>query len=273
VSVIRGLRSFLSVLAVGVLFVLGSLVLRLGVLPRYWLRPERRFVLVSAYMKWMARSILRLLTLGGARFLRSGHLPTTEPVVIVANHQSLIDILQVTLLGEPFVPAFVTRSLYGRFVPLVSASMRLLGCPLVDPTRDPRRSLEAIRVAARTLPHGILIFPEGHRSPEGRILPFRRAGLEALLAERRVPVYLAVSDGLWKAGRLGDMLFRVHRIEGLTEVFGPFESPADPANIPAFIKEIRRRMIERLDGMRAKHSEGRSPAGQPAPVAGADSLR
>src|SRR5881396_193099 len=219
---LNGLRSVVSLLCVAGLFMVGSLVLRLGVLPRYWLHPERRFHLVSVYMKWMARWIFNFLTLGGARFRRSGRVPTESPVVIVANHQSLLDILQVALLAGPFVPAFVTRKRYARFVPLVSESMRLLGCPLVDPRRDPRGALRAMGEAARGLPHGILIFPEGHRSRDGEILPFRRAGLLALLEAKRVPVYLAVGDGLWKAGRFLDLLFKVHEIDARTEALGPF---------------------------------------------------
>lgn len=261
-KLLSGARSVFSLLCVAGLFMAGSLVLRLGVLPRYWLHRERRFHLVSAYMKWMARGILNFLTLGGARFRRSGRVPTESPVLIVANHQSLVDILQIALLADPFVPAFVARKRYARFVPLVSESMRLLGCPIVDPKRDPRGALRAMEEAARGLPHGILIFPEGHRSRDGEILPFRRAGLLALLEAKRLPVYLAVGDGLFKAGRFLDLLFKVHEIDARTEALGPFEPPADPAGLPAFIQTLRERMVERLRAMRAERAESRAPAAE-----------
>src|SRR6266571_1287512 len=259
---LNGLRSVVSLLCVAGLFMTGSLVLRLGVLPRYWLHPERRFRLVSVYMKWMARWIFNFLALGGARVRRSGSVPTESPVVIVANHQSLLDILQVTLLADPFVPAFVTRKRYARFVPLVSESMRMLGCPLVDPRADPKGALEALREGARRLPHGILIFPEGHRSRDGEIQPFRRAGLLALLAERPLPVYLAVGDGLFKAGRFLDLLFRVPEIDACTEAFGPFDPPVDPAELPRFISSLRELMVERLRAMRGSRGESRDPAAE-----------
>lgn len=265
-SFVKGLRSLAALLCVGGLFLLGSLRLRLWVLPRYWVHPERRFALVSVYMKWMSRWIIRLLSLGGARFRRSGTLPTHGPVAIVANHQGLLDICQITLMAEPFVPAFVARRRYERFVPLVSASIRMLGCPIVDPRSDPRGAIEAVRAGARELPHGILIFPEGHRSRTGEILPFRRAGLEALLTERRVPVYLVVGDGLWKAGKFLDMLFGAHKLDARTEAFGPFEPPADPEQLPAFINMLRERMMERLEAMRASRAEERAGAGEPFPA-------
>jgi len=43
-----------------------------------------------------------------------------------------------------------------------------------------------------------------------------------------------VGDGLWKAGRFLDLLFRVQEIDACTEAFGPFEPPADPAELPDF---------------------------------------
>ena len=256
-TVIRGARSLFAVLLVGFCFLLGSPPLRLVVIPGAWLFPRHRFLLVSVYMKAMAHGILGLLTLGGARFRRRGTLPTTEPVVIVANHQSLTDILQVALLAHPRVPAYVARRRYQRFVPLVSASMRLLGCPIVDPRRDPAGALEAVGRGARELPHGLLIFPEGHRSVDGSIRPFRATGLETILRERRVSVYLVVNEGVWRVRRLADLLFRVHLIDARSEVEGPFDPPEDDARLPEFIAGLRRRLVDRLAEIR---SETASPA-------------
>ena len=178
---LRAIRSFVSMVLVGAYFTLGSIVLRLGVLPAVWLWPGLRFPVTSVYMRTMARGIFALLTLGGARFRRRGILPTATPVAIIANHQALTDVLQVSILSQPRVPAYVARTRYGRFVPLVSATIRLLGSPLIDPKRDPRGSLKAIMKGARELPHGLLIFPEGHRSEDGSVSPFHVAGLKAML--------------------------------------------------------------------------------------------
>jgi 1-acyl-sn-glycerol-3-phosphate acyltransferase len=246
IAVLRGLRSFLSVLLVGLLFMLFSVVLRLGVLPAVWLRPELRFVLVSLFMKGISHGILGLLHLGGARFSRHGEIPTASPVVVVANHQGLVDILQVTLLSRPHVPAFVTRRRYARFVPVVSACVRLLGSPIIDPKRDARRAVEAIRRAALELPHGMTIFPEGHRSLDGAVRPFRTAGLTAILEARRAPVYVVVNDGVWHGRRLVDLLFRVHLMNASAEVLGPYETPGNPSEIPALIAGLREIIVARL---------------------------
>ena len=248
----RGARSLFAVVLVGFLFLLGSPPLRLVVLPGAWLFPRHRFLLVSLFMKGMSAGILGLLRVGGAHVRRRGTLPTARPIVVVANHQSLLDICQITLLAQPRVPAFVSRRRYARFVPLVSQSIRLLGSPIVDPKRDPVGAVEAVRRGARELPHGIVIFPEGHRSRDGAIRPFRTAGLETALRERRLPVYLVLNDGVWRVRRLADLLFRVHLIDAVSEVAGPFEPPRDEARLPEFIDGLRRRLVERLAEVRSE---------------------
>jgi 1-acyl-sn-glycerol-3-phosphate acyltransferase len=246
----RALRSLSSVLLVGLLWILGSVVLRLGFLPAAWLRPHDRRRLGSLFIKFMSSGILGLLQVGGARVRRRGAIPTGSPVAIVANHQSLLDITQIALLGEPRSPAFVARKRYARFVPLVSATMRLLGCPIVDPRRDPAGAVETVRRAARELSHGLAIFPEGHRSVDGRVRPFRTAGLEAMLAERRVPLYVVVNEGTWRVRRLTDLLFRVHLVDAYAEVLGPWEPPVEPEKLREFAQELRHVIIDRLDELR-----------------------
>ena len=250
-SVIRGARSLLSVLLVGLYFLLMSPVLRLVVVPGAWLFPRHRQLLISWFMKAMSAGILALLRLGGAHVRRSGTLATSAPVLVVANHQALLDICQITLMAHPRVPAFVTRRRYVRFVPLVSQCIRLLDSPIVDPKRDPAGAVEAIRRGARELRHGILIFPEGHRSVDGAIRAFRPAGLETSLRERRTPVYLVLNEGVWRVRRLADLLFRAHLIDARSEVMGPFEPPADDSALPGFIQGLRQILVDRLAEIRA----------------------
>ena len=261
-SALHAVRSFASMLLVGGYFALGSIVLRLGVIPASWLWPGLRYPLTSRYFKIMAGGILALLTLGGARFRRRGTLPTATPVFIVANHQSLVDILQVALMARPRTPAYVTRTRYARGVPLVSATVRLLRCPLVDPKRDPKAARMAIQRGARELPHGLLIFPEGHRTTDGQVRPFRPKGLEAMLSARRLPVYLVVSDGGWRVARFTDLLWRMHLIDYTSEVLGPYEIPESHDEISAFIRFLRGTIANRLAESRG---EVAPPDGPQAP--------
>jgi 1-acyl-sn-glycerol-3-phosphate acyltransferase len=245
----RAVRSVLAVLALMAWLVVGGLYQRLVVYPAVLLWPRRRTALTSGYFKGMSRGILALIRAGGGAAHTRGTVPTTAPVLVLMNHQSLLDIPVVGLMSLPYVPRFVTRKRYEYGVPAVSLCVRLMGCPVVEPS-DRKGSLRVMRDAAAALEHGMLIFPEGHRTRDGEIGAFKTAGLLTVLRERRLPVYLVVTDGFWSARRFVDFMLSVGTIRGRTEVLGPFEPPADLEALPAFVDELRQRMVERLAQMR-----------------------
>lgn len=252
---LRPLRGALAFLAVIAWFVLNAPLCYLVVFPAGLLWPSKRRAIVSAFMKWMSRGFLLILECGGARFERRGVVPTEGPCLIVMNHQSQIDILTATLMGKPYVPAFVPRARYTHwYIPLVAPSIYLLGCPVVDPKRDARGAVAAMREAALRQEHGLVVFPEGHRSLDGEVRPFRTAGTLAVLEARRMPVFLIVGDGCWQGRRFLDFLSAVPHLRGEAEVLGPFDPPADDQKLPAFVEQARERIIERLREMRQRHA-------------------
>jgi 1-acyl-sn-glycerol-3-phosphate acyltransferase len=250
VKAIQALRGVLAVLGAIVYVWLGGIYQRLVLWPAVTLFPGRRRAFVSAHMRVMSRGILGLLWLGGARAARQGTVPTDGPVLVLMNHQSLIDILTICLMGRPYVPWFVSRRRYGRFVPTIAFCQRLLGCPIIEPS-ERRSALRTLAEAARTQDHGIAIFPEGHRTRDGEVGPFHAAGVQIILRERPVPVYLVVTDGFWTARRLVDFVFNIHRIDGRSEVLGPFPPP-DPERTAAFVDQMREKMVAHLHAMRER---------------------
>ena len=251
IELARRVRSVLGLLLALSTFPLGFLPFYLFFAPLSWLRPAWRPRLISIFMKGMSAGMLAGLRVGGARFRREGRLPTRDPMLIVGNHQSLIDICTAVLLAQPYAPAFVTRSRYARHIPLVSACVRMIGCPIVDPLRDRGGAIEVIRRGARDLGRGLLIFPEGHRSLDGELRAFKRAGIHAALEERPMPVYLLVNDGLWRARRLVDCVFRVHLLDADTRVIGPLLPPEGVDELDAFVASLGDRIAEELEKMRS----------------------
>jgi 1-acyl-sn-glycerol-3-phosphate acyltransferase len=245
------IRSGLSVVLLLAWMILGGTYQRLVVYPLVFLWPRRRVALTSTYFRGMSHGILFCMRLGGARLRRTGTVLTASPVLVLMNHQSLLDIPTVGLMCSPFVPWFVTRKRYQYGVPAVSPCLRLMGCPVIEP-RDRRESLQTMRRAAQALEHGMLVFAEGHRSRDGEVQPFQTAGVLALLRERRVPVWLVVTDGFWSARRLIDFVLGVGKIRGETEVVGVFDPPADDAALPAFIEHLHETMVAHLAAMRRR---------------------
>ena len=125
IEALRRARSLFAMLLTLTTFPIGMVPFYLFFAPLGWLLPGRRTRLVSIFMKGMSLAFLTTLSLGGARFRREGELPTGEAMLVVGNHQSLLDICTATLLGRPYAPAFVTRARYERFIPLVSPCIRI----------------------------------------------------------------------------------------------------------------------------------------------------
>jgi 1-acyl-sn-glycerol-3-phosphate acyltransferase len=211
--------------------------------------PRGRDVL-ALYMKTVSATLMLIIRLGGARVRRSGVIPTEGPALIVMNHQSLLDIPTAVLMETSRVSWFVTRRRYARFIPSVSLCLRLLRAPIIEPD-DKKAALRALQEAARRQENGILIFPEGHRTRDGSIQPFHAAGLQIMLRERPVPVYLVVTDGFWTCRRMVDFVFNISSIDGRTEVLGPFLPPE--GDLVSFVASLREKMVEHLAQMRQRN--------------------
>jgi 1-acyl-sn-glycerol-3-phosphate acyltransferase len=114
------------------------------------------------------------------------------PCVLVANHQSMADILAAMGLFHPF--KFVSKASLFR-IPLVGWMMSLLRYVRVERGR-PQSMREMLDVCRGWLRRGmpVLVFPEGTYAQAGRLLPFRR-GAFRLALEERVPVVPVVLEG------------------------------------------------------------------------------
>jgi len=261
---LRAARSvlFLTLYALYLALYFG-LVQRLVIWPLTRLFPGRHNRIMSGWFRHLANSTLwQARVIGGVRITVSGEVPPGSAVVVM-NHQSLLDIpLVYSKVGPPY-PVIPTRALYAWGIPGVSLLLRLARHPLVHQTRESRRQdVVAIAHAADAVARGessILIFPEGHRTRDGEIGPFMRAGLRAILVRARRPVYLLVVDGLWRARTTADALLHFAGMQGALQVLGPFDPPVEEA-LDAFVDELRQRMCAELDSMRGRPPQGRTEA-------------
>jgi 1-acyl-sn-glycerol-3-phosphate acyltransferase len=108
------------------------------------------------------------------------------PYLLMANHQSALDI-SVLLAAMPVPFKFIARSELFR-IPLFGWAIRRARYISID-RENPREALKAIEEAGRRIREGmtVLIFPEGTRSKDGKLLPFLKGGF--FLANRaQVPV-------------------------------------------------------------------------------------
>lgn len=159
-------------------------VLRPGsTLPRLLLYEFGRWVLGLA-----AVLIYRLRTFGWR------HVPASGPLLIVANHQSFLDPPLVGLAIHNRQLDYVAR--IGLFQNrALAALIRVLNA---IPIREDASDTAAIRAVLARLQAGaaVLMFPEGTRTPDGTMQPFKR-GVALLVRRAGCPVLPVAIEGAY----------------------------------------------------------------------------
>lgn len=250
----RMLRSLAGVVScLAFLGLVAPLALYLVVVPWIALHPRRESEIGTVWVSLTARVLVFFCRMGGATFRIEGQINCAQAGVVIMNHQSVLEIPPLIHILTPRLPRFVARARYARLIPTVSRSIRYLDCIVIDPRRDRAGSVLAIKkAAAKGLRHAVMLFPEGHRTTDGEIAPFRPAGVTALLAGQRMPVWTIVADGFWRHRKVKDTLLGLGNIKGRLKVVEQVMSPENPDDLPEFIEARRQNMIRELAKMRAE---------------------
>jgi 1-acyl-sn-glycerol-3-phosphate acyltransferase len=241
------IRGTLALGALAVTFLVGDVFQRTVIQGLLILLPKNRAWILAVWQRFVARTLLGIVrVIGGARYGSIPRLPGEEGVLILMNHQSVLDIPLVVAALDGGYPRIVTRARYAKGKPIVSHMLRLYQYPLVGSGATIQADLDAIREAGRTSDGPLVIFPEGHRSRNGELRTFKRAGLRSLLEARSWRVYLLVADGFWRFATLKDLISTIPTVRGSVRASGPIPSPESDGEIEGFIKEMRERMVEML---------------------------
>ena len=215
------IRGTLALGAIAALLLVGDVVQKTVVRGLLFLFPGNRAQILAVWQRFIARMVLGIVRIiGGARYGGIPRLPGEEGVLVLMNHQSLLDIPLIISILRSGYPRIVTRARYAKGKPLVSAMVRLYQYPQVGLGATIQTDLDAIREAGRTSQMPLVIYPEGHRSRNGELRPFKRAGLRALLEARSWRVYMVVVDGFWKCGKLKDFIATISAVAMLLEQAG-----------------------------------------------------
>jgi len=265
---IKQIIGTVTIALVGFVFVAGDIATRLLIVPWVFLRPGSRYRVLGPWAQWTARNILAVVrTVGGARFQLETRVPCRGGELIVANHQALLDVPILTNCVPEGYPRFVTHIRYASGVPLVSFFIRFYRHIGVRPGGTGAAELAALAETARTSEHPIVIFPEGHRTRDGEIRPWKRAGLETFLGAREWRVHVVVIDGLWETARIPDFIRNVTRTRCrvVTAAVLQYDGRGRESHAE-FIDEMHRIMCDKLAAMRAESSIESARRARPAGV-------
>ena len=199
-TVLAGLRTFIAV----PLFFVYTLILALVIIIYGALRPASP--LYDRIVKHWSAVFLRIppvhVEVEGIE-----KIDPQQRYMIASNHLSQFDI--------PLL--FRVLPLHGRFlskkevfkIPLVGRAMRTIGIIEIDRasgTSSRRAIVEGVKVAAER-GYSLIVFPEGTRSTNGELLPFKK-GAFRIAIDTGLPIVPVVIEGTETINRPGSKIFR-----------------------------------------------------------------
>jgi 1-acyl-sn-glycerol-3-phosphate acyltransferase len=153
-------------------------------------------------------SLMAALRICGTRYAVE-RAPGVRPgtgYLVIANHQSMFDIVILGGLLFSNFPKYVAKKELARFIPSISYNLREGGNAIIDRGNRGQaiRAIEELGARAQARGVSVVIYPEGTRARAGEMKAFKPAGTLALLAAAPdlavVPVAI---DGSWRLLRYG----------------------------------------------------------------------
>jgi 1-acyl-sn-glycerol-3-phosphate acyltransferase len=163
-------------------------------LPLSFISPD----LLHNYARLWARICLLI---AGVRLEIEGeeNIPAEGAHIYMPNHQSTFDILVLFAgLSDQF-RWLAKKELFK--IPLFGLCMRQSGYISIDRS-DRKKAIASMKEAAQRIHDGtsVVIFPEGTRSEDGKLLPFKKGGF-VLALQAQVPIIPVVINGSAKVQR------------------------------------------------------------------------
>jgi 1-acyl-sn-glycerol-3-phosphate acyltransferase len=214
---------------------------------------DRKGKLIHRYARLWGRAAL---SANGVKVTVEGleHLKREGPYVFMANHQGSYDIFAL-LSHLPYQFKWLAKKeLFS--IPLFGWAMSAAGYISID-REGTRKTVEAMNEAARKIRNGmsVVIFPEGSRSPDGSIQPFKKGGFTLAIKSSVpiVPVAITGSREIMPKDRMtalpGEIRIRID---------SPIETGAyalkDRGFLMGKVKETISRNVERIS--KKKQEEG-----------------
>jgi len=186
-----------------------------------------------------------VLRIAGVRLEVRGRekIPAGCAVVFMANHQSNADPPALTASLPPVL--YLAKKEAFR-IPVLGLAMRMRGFVPVD-RKNREQAASAIDEAAEALRRGrsFLVFPEGTRSPDGRLQAFRK-GVFVMALKAGAPIVPVSLSGATRIMRKGN--WAIH--PGLIRITVQDLVRTDNRNLDdrdQVMKEVRRAILQGLD--------------------------
>ena len=165
----------------------------------------------SYYPGMIWSRIACIVTLCSVKVKGRENINKNTSYVFVSNHQGAFDIFLIYgYLGAPI--KWMMKKGIAK-IPLVGLACRMAGFILVDYS-SARNAQKSILEAEGKLQSGqsLIIFPEGGRSSDGHVRPFKR-GAYQIAVDMQLPLVPITLNGPYKVMPVGSWNIRPHRLD------------------------------------------------------------
>ncbi len=208
-------------------------------------------LLISLVSKQSAHSYIRFWGkgcnwAGGLKITVKGreNIPANTPAIYVSNHQSNFDI-PIIYSSLPIQFSWLAKQELFK-VPLFGAAMKAVGCIPIDRSNR-REMMKSINAASRQIKDGtsVIIFPEGTRSPDGKLQEFKKGAL-LIAVKAKVPVIPIAIQGSYE--RLPKDQFKVSSGSVSIEFLPPIDTENSNSNLDELTDNAHKQIADCLEG-------------------------
>ncbi|NOY53364.1 MAG: 1-acyl-sn-glycerol-3-phosphate acyltransferase [Deltaproteobacteria bacterium] len=168
------------------------------------------------------------------------NLPVDSAIIVTSNHQGYFDIFVLMGYLPRHLGWIAKKELYR--IPVFSFAMRRYGNIMIDRSNR-ERARRSLKAAADKIREGqsVLIFPEGTRSPDGKVHAFKK-GCYYLAEASGAPIIPVSISGSFEV--MPKKTFRLHPGTVHVVIGEPvYVQPSDGADRNGFLDRLRRTII------------------------------
>jgi 1-acyl-sn-glycerol-3-phosphate acyltransferase len=148
------------------------------------------------------------LLFNSVTFINEENLPSNQPIIFIANHQSMYDIPGLIWNLRHHHPKFISKIELTKGIPSISFNLKYGGGANID-RKDSKQAVSEIIKLGRRMKESnwsAVIFAEGTRAKDGQMKSFHVGGIATLLkaAPNALIVPVAIENS-WKIVRYGKL--------------------------------------------------------------------
>lgn len=139
-------------------------------------------------------------------FINTQDLPAGQPIIFVANHQSMYDIPGLIWFLRKYHVKFISKIELTKGIPSISFNLKYGGGANINRKDSKQAVSEIIKLGRRMKDNNwsAMIFAEGTRAKDGKIKPFQVGGIATLLkAVPNAAVVPVAIENSWKTVQYG----------------------------------------------------------------------